>query len=86
MCLHVCQEFVFTMSMSVSELVAVGSLSNEHREMNASESTICGILCCVSLMVVLLRSCAGGRLMVHADSVSGLQASLLNLKFSSHFI
>lgn len=61
MCLHVCQELDFTMSMSVSELVAVGSLSNEHREMNASESTICGILCFVSLMVVLLRSYAGER-------------------------
>lgn len=63
--------------------------------MNASESTICGILCYVtkvSSMDVFLRSYAGGRWMMHADSVSGLQASLLqlklceSLKFSSHFI
>lgn len=33
-----------------------------------------------------LRSYAGGRWMMHDNSVSGLQASLLNFKFSSHFI
>lgn len=48
--------------MSVSELVAVDRLYNEHREVNASESTICGILCYVtkvSSMDVFLRSYAG---------------------------
>lgn len=43
-CLHVYQELIFTLPRSVPELVAVDSLYNEHREMNASESTICGIL------------------------------------------
>ena len=63
-CLRVYQELIFTMSVSVSELVAVDSLYNEHREMNASESTICGILCYVtniSSMDVFLRSYARGR-------------------------
>lgn len=36
------------MLVSVSELVAVDRLYNEHREMNASESTICGVLCYVT--------------------------------------
>lgn len=58
------------MTVSVSELVAVDGLYNEHKEMNALESTICGILCYVSevsLMDVFLRCCAGGRRMTHAD-------------------
>jgi len=49
---------------TISELVAVESLYNEHREMKASESMICGILryvTKVSLMDVFLRSCAGRR-------------------------
>lgn len=80
--------------MSVSVLVAVDSLYSEHREMNASESTVCSILCYVSEVEfnVFLRSSAGGRWMMHANNVSGLQASLTQLKlceslnFSSHFI
>lgn len=62
--LRVCQELIFFMSMSVFELVAVDSLYNEHREINVSESTICGIPCDVTKVCsidVFLRSCVGGR-------------------------
>lgn len=50
------------MPMSVSELVAVDSLYNEHRVISVSESTICGTLCYVTnkfLIDIFLRSYAG---------------------------
>lgn len=51
------------MSVSVIELVAMDSLYNEHREINVSESTICGILCDatrVYSMDIFGGSCVGG--------------------------
>lgn len=58
------RSYIFTVEVFVSELVAVNSHSNEHREMNASERTMASCastLCYVSLVVAFLRSYAGGR-------------------------